>query len=223
MALNPYTLYHLYEKGILDCVPGDLATGIPAVPAVMPTNPYLEMAQQGGLYQNYGMQNDTFIHSPYSAKTVTPIPSQVQTGAAARSGITDMFNGYGIGSGNSNSTADIFGFGSGVGTYSQTGGMNTFNGVGIGTNNTAGNTDIFGGFSDTQNRITDGYYKTKSFIDRTPKLILGIIAATIGILGIKHAFKGGKFWKKKTPDVSENKSFLSKINPKNWKIFGKKV
>ena len=202
MALNPYTLYHLYEKGILDYVPDDLTTGVPVAPMMSMSNPYLDMAQQGGLYQNHGMYNDSFqysgIQSPYMGD-INPVPYQTEIGALSQAGGMNTFNGVGIGA------------------YNQSGGMNTYNGVGIGAYNQAGGMNAFGGFGDTQNSLTNGYYKTKSIIDRTPKFVLGLAAAGIGILGLKAGF-GRLFGKKATKKAS----FMSKLNPMNWKIFGKK-
>ncbi len=192
MALNPYTLYHLYEKGILDYVPTDLAAGVPVSPMMPMNNPYLDMAQQGELYQNHGIHNDSFRFS------VNPVQSQVQIGSLSQTGGMNTFNGVGIGA------------------YSQAGGENTYNGVGIGAYSQAGGTNTFGGFTDVQNNLTNGYYKTKSVIDRTPKLILGLAAAGIGILGLKAGF--GRFGKK----AAKKSSFLSKLNPFNWNILSKK-
>jgi len=203
MALNPYTLYHLYEKGILDYVPTDLMYGTPVAPMMPMSNPYLDMAQQGGLYQNHGMYNDTFqmnggIQSPYANQPSTPV-AQVPIGAMSQSGGINTFNGVGIGA------------------YSQSGGMNTFNGVGIGGQAQ----DTFGVFSDVRNGLASGYNKTISVIDRTPKFVLGLAAAAIGIIGIKHAFKGGKIFGKKGANPVKP-SFWSKLNPKNWSWFSKK-
>ena len=192
MALNPYTLYHLYEKGILEYVPADLAAGVPVSPMMQMSNPYLDMAQQGGLYQSHGMHNDSFQFS------VNPVQSQPQIGSLSQTGGMNTFNGTGIGA------------------YSQAGGENTFGGVGIGAYSQTGSINTFGGFADTQNNIINGYYKTKSIIDRTPKFVLGLAAAGIGILGLKAGF--GRFGKK----AAKKTSFLSKLNPFNWKLFSKK-
>ena len=207
MALNPYTLYHLYEKGILPYVPEDLMSGVPVSPMGSISNPYLELAQQGGLYQNHGMYNDTFqmngaVQSPYASQPANPVPSQVQIGMLSNAGGMNTFNGVGIGG------------------YSQAGGMNVFNGVDVGGYNQSGGSNIFGGFAGVGNEFNgfaDGYNKTVSLINRTPKFVLGLAAAAIGILGVKHAFKFGR---KAKP--SGTGSVLSKLNPKNWGWFGKK-
>ena len=192
MALNPYTLYHLYEKGILEYVPTDLAVGVPVSPMMQMSNPYLDMAQQGGLYQNHGMNNDSFHLQ------TNPVQSHPQIGSLSQAGGMNTFNGTGIGA------------------YSQAGGTNTYNGVGIGAYSQAGGMNTFGEFTDTQNSIMNGYYKTKSIIDRTPKFVLGLAAAGIGILGLKAGF--GRFGKK----AAKKTSFLAKLNPLNWKLFSKK-
>ena len=209
MALNPYTLYHLYEKGILEYVPVDLMGGTPVAPMMPVTNPYLDMAQNGDLYQNYGMNNDTFtynqgIQSPYTNQPSNPIPAHTTIGVASQAGGLNTFNGVGIGG------------------YSQAGGMNTFNGVGIGGQNQNGSMDILGGVGTVGNGLANGYNRTISAIDRVPRFILGLAAAAIGIIGLKHAFKGGKIFGKKNVNNSDTGSHLSKLNPKNWGWFGKK-
>ena len=63
MAVNPYTMNHLYNQGIIDYVPYNL-TGGPFYP--LPTgefNPYLQSAMQGNLYHTYGEGCDTFTNS----------------------------------------------------------------------------------------------------------------------------------------------------------------
>ena len=203
MALNPYTLYHLYEKGILEYVPTELMAGTAVSPLMSMGNPYLDMAQQGNLYQNHGMYNDSFqmsgAQAAYAAQAGNIIPPQTQIGALSQAGGMNTFNGIGIGTQSVNTTAGQFGFNDTIGAYSQ-----------------AGGTNMFGGFEDTQNNLTNGYYKTKSIIDRTPKFILGLAAAGIGILGIKAGF--GRLGKKATKKTS----FFAKLNPLNWKLFSKK-
>lgn len=214
MALNPYTLYNLYEKGILPYVPEDLMMGSPVAPMLTMSNPYLDMAQQGGLYQNYGMNNDTF---QMNTQPSNPVQSGVQVGSMSPAGGMNTFLGTGIGAGSVNSPATQFGFNDTVGAYSQAGGMNIYNGVGIGGQTPAGGVNSFGGFAGVGNGIVDGYNKTASVINRTPKFILGLAAAAIAILGIKHAFKGGKAVK----HAKTGSSFLSKLNPLNWSFFKK--
>ena len=209
MALNPYTLYHLYEKGILDYVPTDLMYGTPVAPMTSMANPYLDMAQMGDLYQSYGMYNDTFqmnggVQSPYASQQANPVSGPTPIGALSQAGGMNMFNGVGIGA------------------YSQAGGINTFNGVGIGGQSQTGGMNTFGGFSNVQNGLANGYNKTMSVIDRTPKFVLGLTAAAIGIIGLKHAFKGGKIFGKKGKNSVKAESFWSKLNPKNWSWFSKK-
>lgn len=204
MALNPYTLYHLYDKGILDSVPMDLVTDSP-VGAMMPmSNPYLDMAQQGGLYQNYGMYNDSFSHtgvsSPYSSSIVNPVPYSAPIGSLSQAGGMNTFDGVGIGA------------------YNLSGGMNTFNGVGIGALSQAGGENMFGGLPNVQNNITNGYYQTRSILDRTPKIILGLGAVALMFIALKKGFGRVSAKKPKT----NNSGFLTKLNPMNWKLLGKK-
>ena len=192
MALNPYTLYSLYDKGILEYVPTDLAGGTP-MGAMMPmSNPYLDMAQQGGLYQNHGMNCDSFqITSPYAnIQGSTTGITQVQPGALTNTSVVNSF------------------LGNNVGVYSQAGVANSFgfNGT-IGSQSNAGISNSFG----IQSSISNGVYKTMSVFDRVPKFILGLAAGAIGITAIVKGLKRGK-----KPTKTTNNSFLSKLNPKNW-------
>lgn len=204
MAINPYTLQNLYEQGILDYVPLDLAGGTPIVPMQMNTvNPYLQMAAQGGLYQNHGTQCDSFSHS--SNYNASPTSSPVY---GAYSGYGNMqYNGANnIG----HATFNMFGF-NGNGTH------NNSNPFGM-TNNNMGTMSVaspVGGYEGITNSLAEGIGETASLIDRTPKLIKNIAAAGIAILGIKYLFKRGK----KPSITNSNTSFWSKFNPKNWKIF----
>lgn len=218
MAINPYTLNHLYQNGILDYVPTDLMMGTPVGSVLTPmNNPYMNMAQQGALYQNYGAA-DSF-HSSYTPgyapnnyqSVSTPANyhvglnnyngynnGMVQIGAKSNAGGLNTFNGYGIGAYNNNGIANSFGEDGSIGSRSNTGGLNTF-----------------GGFSDVQNNINGGVNKVSSFINNTPKIILGLLAGTIGVIGIAALFKRGKK-PAKTGGAGNNTSFWSKLNPMNW-------
>ena len=190
MALNPYTLYNLYDKGIIEYVPTDLIGGTP-MGAMMPmNNPYLDMAKQGGLYQNHGMNCDSFqITSPYAniQGSVNGI-TQVQPGALSNASVINSYTG------------------NNVGMYSQAGVANSFgfNGT-IGSQSNAGIANSFG----MQSSISNGVNKTMSIIDRTPKFLLGLAAGAIGITAIVKGLKRGKKPPKST-------SFWSKLNPLNW-------
>lgn len=221
MALNPYTLNHLYEKGILDYVPTELMMGTPVGTMTPMNNPYLDMAKQGGLYQSHGASTDSF-HSDYTP-AYTPQYTQnvssgsnygaysnsnmyngnykqqntVMLGSRSNAGGMNSFNGYGIGSNNQNTIGAAFGENGTIGSQSNTGGINTF-----------------GGFADTQNNITSGFNKAVTVIDRTPKLLLGLAAGAIGLIGIASLFKRGK---KPPKTTNPHTSFWSKLNPMNWR------
>ena len=219
MAINPYTLNGLYQKGILDYVDPELCAGQPIVSQYNGmSNPYaqnyMNNAMQGNLYQNHGMQKDSFT-----------------------------FNGGGIGS-KSNSFNNMFGQ-NGVGVYSSS--VNNmfgddkvgsrYQGNAFGTGDTSigsyyqgGGENSFGGFSDARNSINGGVAKAQAIYNNTPSVIKGIAAVAIGLLGIKMLFKGKgsktakksflekiQFWKnpKPEPKKAEKKSFLSKL--KFWK------
>ncbi len=205
MALNPYTLYHLYEKGILDYVPMDLAGGTPIAPLTSMSNPYLEMAQQGGLYQNHGAYNDSFqfsgVQSPYQQNYQTYgniSGTPIQAGSQTNTGGMNTFFGYGVGANTPNTTASTLGFNGFTGSQTQAG------------------VNAFGGFADVPNGIANGYQRTYAAVSSMPKVLLGAVAGIIGVTGLMMAFKRGK---KPQKTVTHN-SFWQKLNPKNW--FSKK-
>lgn len=57
MSVSPYTLESLYNKGVLDYVPYELSNDNTNVSSLNGNNPYLDMAKQGGLYQDYNTDN----------------------------------------------------------------------------------------------------------------------------------------------------------------------
>lgn len=223
MALNPYTLNHLYRNGILDYEPTDLMSGYPMGISTPMANPYLDLAKQGGLYQSHGMQTDSF-HSNYTPAYTPEYPqNQAMASNSYPNTMTQngMISGFGT-DGYQNNGMPI------IGSKSNAGFSSAFNGLGIGTyNNTdfgsiigengvigsktnAGGANIYGGFADTQNNINYGLEKNMSTVSQTPKPILGIIAGAIGLTAIVMAFKKGK------KPAKTQSSFLSKLNPMNW-------
>ena len=202
MAINPYTLAHLCDKGILNSA--DIAMlNAPTFP--LPTgNQYMNMAAQGNLYQNYGLSGDTF-HSSYTPAYTPAYPQGISscgyngmpavTGSLSNAGGFNAFNGYGVGIYNNNNLLKGFGVDGVTGSKCVNGGLNAF-----------------GGFNDTQNNISSGFNKTLSVIERVPKEFLGLLAGAIGITGIVLAVKSGK-----KPKVlsTGNSNFFSKI--KFWK------
>lgn len=201
MALNPYTLYSLYDKRILEYVPTDLLSGSP-MGAMMPmSNPYLDMAKQGGLYQNHGACSDTFlmsdVQSPYVQNYQTSGnvgTNPVQIGSLSNAGGMNVFNGVGVGTKSPASAANAFGFNGVIGAQSPAGGLNTF-----------------GGFTDTHNNISAGFNKAAAVFNNTPKFVLGVLGAVIGVGALATVFKRGK-----KPSKTQTASIWSKLNPKNW-------
>ena len=217
MALNPYTLYHLYEKGILDYVPTDLIGGTPMGVMTPMSNPYLDMAKQGGLYQNHGEGYDSFqmsgIQSPYvqNYQSNGSIGNgNIQIGSNSNVGGMNIYNGYGIGSRNPHTTAGAFGFNGTIGAYSNAGGINAFNGYGVGAQSQTGGLNSFGGFSDTHNGFKNGFNKAVYIVSNTPKFILGVIGGVIGVAALSAAFKRGK------KPTKVKSTFWSKLNPLSW-------
>ncbi len=243
MAVNPNTLYHLYQNGILDFVPADLAMPSPVGISTPVTNPYLDMAKQGGLYQSAGMTTDSFqsaynydseAHSSrhnYGASAGQNNISgtynyggqgynaNIQAGFQSNTGFTGMLNGYGVGAYNNNGIATALGESGSIGSMSQTGGLNSLSGFGVGTAYGENGVNSANGLLGVQNGISSGFNKTMSIINSTPRLVLGVIAGVIGVTGIVLALKRGK----KPPKTNtSNTGFWSKLNPLNWKIFKRK-
>ena len=203
MALNPYTLYNLYNKGILECVPTDLLAPTPMGAMTQMSNPYLDMAKQGGLYQNHGAFSDSFqfsgVQSPYvqNYQTYGNIGSAApQIGSFSNAGGMNTFNGCGVGALNPHTTAGAFGFNPAIGAKSP-----------------AGVDSMFG--ADIGNNIAGGFNKTMSVINNTPNVILGALGGALGIWAIMHAFKHGK------KPAANKQSFWSNLNPMNWSLFKK--
>lgn len=63
MAVSPFTLQNLYNQGILDYVPAELAGGVNVSNLSGMQNPYLDMATQGRLYQNAMRGQDSFSYT----------------------------------------------------------------------------------------------------------------------------------------------------------------
>ena len=211
MALNPYTLNHLYEKGILEYVPTDLGVNIPLSPLAAMSNPYMDMAMQGGLYQGAINSTDTF--TPMNNYGVQPIAGTYNgIGSMSNTGVMNTFLGNGVGVQNNSSISNTFGFNSNIGSNSNAGFYNSFTGNSVGEQHPGGGMNILGGFTDTKNNIKSGFYKTAAVVNNTPKVVLGLLASAIGAGGIMLAFKRGK-----KPPKTQNTSFLSKLNPLNWR------
>ena len=202
MAINPYTLNNLYSKGILDYVPMDLCNGYINVSALQDLqNPYLNSAMQGNLYQQQGVQNDSFIKSSNS---------QLNNNIGSQSNIS-LANQFGFGETNTN-PQNTFVLGLGTIGNNASDSMNTFTTSNNG--NTPSESTAWGGFSDTKNNIHSGINNTLSLWERTPAPIKGVAALGLMIFGMAAAFKT-----KKKPQA-HNTSFLSKLNPIN--LFKKK-
>lgn len=216
MALNPYTLYGLYEKGIIDYVPTDLLMPTPVGAMTSMSNPYLKMAQQGGLYQNHGYETDSFtlngqyggMINPYS--NLGAIESGVQAGSKSRNNILSMFNGTGEVGTRRGFLSKYTTFSSNAGTKKGIG-TNSFGEAGnVGAQSTMTLSSSFGGFSDVQNGISNGINGAATVYNRTPNFIKGIAAGAIAIFAICSLFKRGK-----KPPVND-RTFWQRLNPINW-------
>lgn len=186
MAINPYTLYSLYENGIIDYVPTDLLTPTPMAQMSTMSNPYLNMAKQGSLYQHYG-SGDTFS---FSGNNNYSYINNSQIGSHSFAGQ----NAYGL---------------QGIG-YASNAGANAYGLQGIGAQSNAGGENAWGGTSDFKSGISNVFNRVSSVISTTPTFIKGLVSALIAGGALYMFFKSGK--KPKT----EKKSFMSKLNPFNW-------
>ena len=219
MAINPYTLNSLYQKGIIDYVDPELCMGQPVISQYNMQNPYMNTAMSGNLYHNHGTQADSFSfngNNVYGNETI----------GSKSSSFSNMFGLGGIGN-KSNSTVNMFGT-SGVGAKYNSDLLGTGDSS-IGANYQGGGENAYGGFADVRNNINGGMAKVQSVYNSTPSILKGIAAVGIGLLGIKMLFRGksskaGKkgflnklmFWNKQTPAPEpEKKSFWSKL--KFWK------
>lgn len=163
MAVNPYTLNHLYSNGILDYVPYDLAGGVNVSSLNAMQNPYMMSAMQGSLYQNYGNNADSFVQN------------------------SNGIQGYGT-----QTNAGMNGFGmQGIGDYSHAG-MNGFGVQGIGTNSQAGINGFGGGFGGLGQDVSNGVKNTAGFLGSLPNTVKGIASAAILIGAAALCLKGKK-------------------------------
>ena len=113
MSVSPYTLNNLYNQGIIDYAPYDLAGGMYVSSLNAMQNPYMNMAMSGAMYQNYGMYGDSFTPMGYS-----------NIGQFSNAGM----NAYGTQGIGTYSQAGMNAFGvSGIGTHSNAG-MNAYGG-----------------------------------------------------------------------------------------------
>ena len=189
MAVNPYTMNQLYEKGLINYIPTELMMPMPVGNMSM-QNPYLNAAEQGGLYQNYGQGGDSFTSS-------VQIGNNYQTN-----------NGYyAIGSQSNNNIGTTFGF-DGTGNQSSAGVSSMFGEKGVGNQSNINQETIHGGFSNVKNDVTQGFNKASAVYSSTPNIVKGMIAAGLILLTTIGMFKFGG---KKT-----GTSFWSKLNPANW-------
>jgi len=211
MALNPYTLNHLYEKGILEYVPTDLGISIPLAPMQPMSNPYLDLAIQGNLYQNSVSGTDTFTSLNNNISTQSINNNYNGIGSMSNAGGINSFIGNGIGAQNNSSIPNNFGFNNTIGKNSNAGFYNSFMGNGVGEQHRGeGGIKVLGNFSDVENGLKGGINKGAAIINNTPKVLLGLLAGAIGTIGIMSAFKKGK----KPPKTGN--SFIAKCNPLNW-------
>ena len=210
MALNPYTLNHLYEKGIIEYVPTDLIMPTPMGTMMPMTNPYLNMAQQGSLYQNSINANDTFQMTSGLNTQSYPLVNSQTIGLKSNAGGLNTFNGVGVGANSNYTSANAFGMDGQIGALSNATIGNTFLGTGVGTNSNVNTDNIFG--VSVKDGLSKGINGTMTVMNNTPKVILGILACIIGVAGIKRAFRFGK----KPAKINTGESFWSKLNPMNW-------
>ena len=121
-----YSLQNLYNQGILDYVPTELASGPNVSSLAGMQNPYLNMAAQGNLYQTAGMTPDSFSYSGANLGFHNGTAGHANTGhIGMNSNFYDSqagLNGFGGVNGNiliNNSSAGMNAFGGGFGKLGQ--------------------------------------------------------------------------------------------------------
>ena len=191
-----YSLQNLYNQGILDYVPAELASSQNVSSLAGMQNPYLNMAAQGNLYQTAGMTPDSFSYSGTNLG--------FQDGTAGHLNAGYVGGSYNNGFANAGMNA-LGGINGSIGMNNSQAGMNGFGGVNgnILTNNSQAGINGFGG----------GFGKLGQTVANTPNIIKGLIAGGIIIGTTMLFFKKGK--KAPVKVQSQNTSFLSKL--KFWK------
>ena len=191
-----YSLQNLYNQGILDYVPAELASTQNVSSLTGMQNPYLNMAAQGNLYQTAGMTPDSFSYSG------TNLGFQDGTAGHLNAGYVGGSYNNGFASAGMNALGGINGA---IGMNTSQAGMNGFGGVNgnILTNNSQAGINGFGG----------GFGKLGQTVANTPNIIKGLIAGGIIIGTTMLCLKKGK--KAPAKVQPQNTSFLSKL--KFWK------
>ena len=191
-----YSLQNLYNQGILDYVPAELASSQNVSSLAGMRNPYLNMAAQGNLYQTAGMTPDSFSYSGTNLG--------FQDGTAGHLNAGYVGGSYNNGFANAGLNA-LGGINGSIGMNNSQAGMNGFGGVSgnILTNNSPAGRNGFGG----------GFGKLGQTVANTPNIIKGLIAGGIIIGTTMLCLKKGK--KAPAKVQPQNTSFLSKL--KFWK------
>lgn len=200
MAVNPYTLNGLYQKGIIDYVDPELTVGMAASPmqgmvnpyANIKANEYLNSAMQGQMYHNHGSAQDSFVSNHGQ----------------------NIYNSGAIGS---NSTVGSSMFGAqGIGTNSSAGVASSFGDPTVGKYYSGGFEQSMGGLTDVKNGIYSTSAKAQNLYNSTPDWLKGIIAVGIGAFAIKKCFSG--MFSKSASKAANNTAQKtgSKWNPLNW-------
>ena len=191
-----YSLQNLYNQGILDYVPAELASSQNVSSLAGMQNPYLNMAAQGNLYQTAGMTPDSFSYSGTNLG--------FQDGTAGHLNAGYVGGSYNNGFANAGMNA-LGGINGSIGMNNSQAGMNGFGGVSgnILTNNSPAGINGFGG----------GFGKLGQTVANTPNIIKGLIAGGIIIGTTMLCLKKGK--KAPAKVQPQNTSFLSKL--KFWK------
>ena len=191
-----YSLQNLYNQGILDYVPAELASSQNVSSLAGMQNPYLNMAAQGNLYQTAGMTPDSFSYSGTNLG--------FQDGTAGHLNAGYVGGSYNNGFANAGMNA-LGGINGSIGMNNSQAGMNGLGGVNgnILTNNSQAGINGFGG----------GFGKLGQTVANTPNIIKGLIAGGIIIGTTMLCLKKGK--KAPAKVQPQNTSFLSKL--KFWK------
>ena len=115
MVVNPYTLQHLYNNGIIDYVPQGLVGNVNTMMLNSMQNPYLNLAKQGALYNGYD-ERDCFYRNNLATQPI--IDSEI--GSHNTSGVMQNY-GFekGIGIHANYGVTDFYGSSSNIGVNSN--------------------------------------------------------------------------------------------------------
>lgn len=226
--MNSYSLQNLYNKGILDYVPMELVNVTPVSVMTPMQNPYLGLAQAGGLYQSSINGQDNFQSSANVGINSVQNNGYAQNSnnnySASSASRQDFYNQNGI-----NNDFSINNSNAQNSTENQKSNfISNFSSL-FKKNNNASNTQdnsLMNGINNSMSNINpqnkqnefsditsfkDGIYNTANKINNTSAFVKGLASGAIILGTLIFCFKKGN--KTKNVVIQENNSsFWSKLN-----------